>query len=326
MEDRKHFSKFGALFFAGALFAKLLAEVTGVLLDRWKPEWLADGNINLILSTIIMYFIGMPIIILLVREVPSTKPAEHSMKWWQVLLAFFMSLPVMYGSNILGLILTGIIGLVKGSAVNNVVLDTIGVTNPLLNLVAVALIAPAMEELVFRKLIVDRTVKYGQATAVLTSALMFGLFHGNLNQFVYAFALGLFFAFIYVKTGRIRYTICIHMIINLMGGVILPVLMTKMDYTGYMSAVMNGAGMDELMAIVTEHMAAWMLCGIYMIVLFALIITGIVLFIVFRKKFTLEKGEVTIPKGEWFKTVLLNPGMILFCIFWVVMILFQLVA
>lgn len=326
MEDKKHFSRFGIRFFVGAMFTKLLVAVTGVVLYRWKPEWLENDNINLIISTVIMYFIGMPIIILLIKEIPAGKPAEHSMKWWQVLLAFFMSLPVMYGSNILGLILTNIIGLLKGSAVENVVLEAVGDTNLLLNLVTVALIAPAMEELVFRKLIVDRTVKYGQATAVLTSALMFGLFHGNLNQFVYAFALGLFFAFIYVKTGRIRYTICIHMIINMMGGVALPALMKAIDYTGYMNAVMNGAGMDELMEIVTNHMAAWTICGMYMILLLAFAITGLVLFIVFRKKFTLEKGETVIPKGEWFQTVLLNPGMILFCVFWVVMIILQLVV
>ena len=47
---------------------------------------------------------------------------------------------------------------------------------------------------------------------MLFSGLMFGLFHGNLNQFVYAFVLGLCFGFIYVKTGNIRYTIGLHML------------------------------------------------------------------------------------------------------------------
>ena len=47
--------------------------------------------------------------------------------------------------------------------------------------------APILEEYIFRKLIVDRTVKYGQGVAVVLSGLMFGLFHGNLNQFAYAF-------------------------------------------------------------------------------------------------------------------------------------------
>lgn len=326
MEDRKHFSRFGALFFAGALFTRLLGVFAGSVLAMWKPEWLENGNINLILSTVIMYFIGMPIMILLVKNIPGAAPQEHSMKWWQVVLAVIMSFPVMYGSNIVGLVLTGIIGIIKGGAVENVVLNTISETSLLLNLVAVVIIAPVMEELVFRKVIVDRTIKYGQAAAALLSALMFGLFHGNLNQFIYAFALGLFLAFIYAKTGRIRYTICIHMTINLMGGVIVPAFMKAADYTGYMNAVANGASMDELMQIVTAHMGAWVAMGLYMVLLFSLAVTGLILFIVFHKKFVFEKGKIILPKGERFKTMILNPGMGLFCVFWIALIIYQLLV
>ena len=66
------------------------------------------------------------------------------------------------------------------------------------------LIAPTAEELLFRKLLTERIVKYGELAAVLASGLFFGLFHGNLNQFSYAFLLGLFLGFIYVKTGKLR--------------------------------------------------------------------------------------------------------------------------
>ena len=63
----------------------------------------------------------------------------------------------------------------------------------------------------------ERIVKYGELAAVLASGLFFGLFHGNLNQFSYAFLLGLFLGFIYVKTGKLGYTIGLHMAINFIG-------------------------------------------------------------------------------------------------------------
>ena len=42
----------------------------------------------------------------------------------------------------------------------------------------------------FRKLLIDRIVPFGQRVAVVVSGLAFGLFHGNFYQFFYAFSLG----------------------------------------------------------------------------------------------------------------------------------------
>jgi len=42
--------------------------------------------------------------------------------------------------------------------------------------------APVCEELIFRKMLVTRALKYGEGVAILLSGLVFGLFHGDLNQ------------------------------------------------------------------------------------------------------------------------------------------------
>ena len=60
---------------------------------------------------------------------------------------------------------------------------------------------------------------------------------------------------------------------------------------------------------------------VYVLFILAVVITGIVLFIVFRKRFALDPGQI--PKGQRFKTVICNPGMLCYCIFWIVMILLQ---
>ncbi|MBP5295015.1 MAG: CPBP family intramembrane metalloprotease, partial [Lachnospiraceae bacterium] len=74
--------------------------------------------------------------------------------------------------------------------------------------------APILEELVFRKTLLDRTHGYGQVVAVFVTALLFGLIHGNPAQFPLAFMLGLLLGTVYVKTGRVLYTMLMHFMIN----------------------------------------------------------------------------------------------------------------
>lgn len=88
------------------------------------------------------------------------------------------------------------------------------------NILVMVLLAPVLEELLFRKMLIDRTIKYGEGISVLISALFFGLFHGNLNQFAYAFVIGGVFAFVYVKTGNVKYTIYMHMLVNFLGSAV----------------------------------------------------------------------------------------------------------
>ena len=44
------------------------------------------------------------------------------------------------------------------------------------------------------------------------------------------------------------------------------------------------------------------------------------------KKFKCAPGEITIPKGKRFSTIILNVGMILYCLFWIIQIILQLFA
>ena len=61
---------------------------------------------------------------------------------------------------------------------------------------------------------------FGEKPAVILSGLAFGLIHGNLTQFFYAFGLGIAFGYIFVKTGKVKYPIILHMIINFLGSVV----------------------------------------------------------------------------------------------------------
>lgn len=74
--------------------------------------------------------------------------------------------------------------------------------------------APIVEETIFRKLIIDKVAHHGEALAVLVSALLFGLMHGNLAQFFLAFFVGIVFGIVYIKTRNIFYTMGLHCLMN----------------------------------------------------------------------------------------------------------------
>lgn len=326
MEERaqQHFSKLGWSFLAGSLVIYGIQFVMSLLIGMWRPEWLEDTNISLILSSTSMYLIGMPVLIYFVRKIPAASIPKKGMKPGHFVLAILMCYPVMYCSNLIGVVLTMIIGVLKGSPVNNRVLEMVADANVWVLLLYVVILAPIMEEFIFRKLIIDRTVQYGQAVAVVVSGVMFGLFHGNLNQFLYATTMGMFLAFLYVKTGNVKITIGIHMIVNLMGGLVSTLLLKAIHYEELAELVYNGGTPAQLLRFYQTYLPGWIVYLLYMVAILAIVVTGIILLIVFWKRFTLEEGEIVIPKGERFGTVFINMGMLVFCLFWIGKIILQL--
>lgn len=323
-ENRKHFSKLGIFFLLGLLLTDALQLVVGEVLRNTHPEWLADPNINMLLANSIQYLIGMPFLIFLVKKIPGQSPQQKTMKTGHFFIALMMCMAVAYSSNIVGNIITTIVGVFRGSMVENVNLLIGSQTNLFLNFVIIAVCAPFYEEYIFRKLIVDRTVQYGEGVAVVMSGLLFGLAHGNLNQFAFAFTIGMFFAFIYVKTGKLRYSIAMHMFFNFYSGVVLMGVMRFMHFEEYMNATMAG-DFQAAMQVMADAAPAWVLFTVLVGLAFSAGLAGLVLLLVFRKRFKLERsGDNLIPRGERFATIICNAGMAIYCLFFIVRIVMQL--
>ena len=80
----------------------------------------------------------------------------------------------------------------------------------------VVIIAPIVEEFIYRGAILTALSPYGRGAAVLFSALAFGLMHGNIPQAASAFGTGLVYAIIAAKCGSILPTVIIHCLNNLL--------------------------------------------------------------------------------------------------------------
>lgn len=76
-------------------------------------------------------------------------------------------------------------------------------------------LAPAfIEEIVFRGIVMQSLRRFGDVFALVSSALIFGIFHLNLIQMPYAFILGLCIGYFVMRTGSLWVGVAVHFINN----------------------------------------------------------------------------------------------------------------
>ena len=83
-----------------------------------------------------------------------------------------------------------------------------------LYVLSIAVLPALVEELIFRGAVLGGLRKYGDGFAVVASAFLFAVFHGNLPQAIFAFICGLVMGFAVVRTGSIWAGVAIHAVNN----------------------------------------------------------------------------------------------------------------
>lgn len=83
-------------------------------------------------------------------------------------------------------------------------------------LLSYVVIAPLAEELLFRGTVLHKTGEFAPKwLAILLSALAFGIYHGNLQQGIYAFLCGCVIAWVFVVTDSFWMAVLFHAVANL---------------------------------------------------------------------------------------------------------------
>ena len=260
--------------FAGSLF---LALTFPQVVKAYKT------SISFGLVVLAVDLIGFPFIWLLLRGIPKTKIEQHSLNFSQWFTFLCMSEALIIAGSMIGNpIHTALTQPFTGNNLNNAS-SLMENSNVIVRTLVVGIGAPVFEELIFRKVLIDRTVKYGEYVSIVLSGIMFGLLHGNFSQFFFAALIGMLFAYIYIRTGRIRYTIFLHMAINLSSALVLQTLLQKM---------LNAKDDGEQKAVVT-------VCAVLALAwaggVFAIGIIGIVKLIKSLKR---KKLALNMQKGE----------------------------
>lgn len=259
-----------------------------------------------------LYLVAMPLAVLIMGKLSVIETRKFDMKPGQFFKLLIMCFPLMYGGSLIGNMLAS---LLSGGKASNSVSD-LAMQFDVWNVVFLVILGPLFEEWIFRKELISRTRKYGEKTAIVFSALFFALVHMNLFQFFYAFALGLMFGYVYVRTSKLRYSVAMHMIVNFMGGVVAPWVVTNIDIDSLMNVLTSAENGDgtAMMQWMGQNATGMMIFGIYMLLYYGLIIAGIVLLIRNRKNFEFYTAPEELPRGMRTSTAILNVGVVTYIV------------
>lgn len=195
-----------------------------------------------------------------------------------------------------------VIAIYASSAVNDVLLkygydtyiDQSGVGETILGTVIINLytciIAPITEELFFRGMLLKVFSKANQRFAIFSTAVFFGLAHGNIPQFLLAFLLGIFLAHITMKHNSIIPSIIVHIFINTFSTVF---------------GLFSDSG-EEIQMVV-------------MLLLFAAAILGMIMLLVFRGN---DRIPSTTPKQST-RGLSVALGSIPFCVAFIIQVIYM---
>lgn len=284
---RPHCQRFSRMGWAMLVYmgASLGIQMAAVPLLRLWPGLLYQPLFSWGFSLVVSYGVCFPLFCLILgrdgcRPVPRRQVGP--LRFGQLVA---ISVAVLYLSNMVTQLLLMLIGGVRGRPVTNPV-DQMLEYPIICNFLLMCVAAPVCEEIMFRRLILNRLRPYGDVFAVVVSALTFGLMHGNLSQLLYAFTLGCVFGYVALVTGQIRHTVIIHALINSISAVLFP-LAQRLGVEGETAL--------SLVLLVT-------------------VLLGIVFFVALRRDIVLKPGEVGLGTGVKWRLLFSSPGFLLFCL------------
>ncbi len=286
MKMKEIFNRFGWMLFALIVgwYSFIVAAVVVIkLLDATGIPAMAFYERYMLIFNEIGLGFGIMISMLVLKSLPKYEITHEKLGFKRFLKYLTIGMAIGMAGNLIAQVLlafwNGVTGNEAGGEVDEVLLGS----DYLISFLMIGIVAPLLEEFVFRKLLIDHARQYGELTCILTSGVLFALFHGNITQFFYAFGLGALFAYVYLRSGNFFVIYALHAVFNIISG-ILP-------------------------AMVLEKGSALTLI-LYSFSYLAVVITGVVLLIIGLQGFKPKKGEVSLPKKTMVASVILNPGMI----------------
>ena len=307
---KKTFSTLGfglAVYAAVSLVVALIIQLVAMAINNDVAENAVFLNI---VSPVALYLFALPCLlgVLALFGVKGEAISKRKVGPGALILIFVISFGFMYIGSFTGQGVMWCLSEVVGYNYSNALVSMIDYKYMWVTFICMCIVAPIGEELVFRKLIIDRTHKYGGFVSIFFSGLIFGLMHANFYQFFYAFALGLILGYLYYTSGNVWYCIGIHAGVNFVGSILTSYL--DLGATN-MNEALETVDFNNLDAMLSFYGEYWFVM-VALLVFFAFVVismlSAIVLPIVLRKRIALERGEPALPRKRAFSLAFLNVG------------------
>ena len=198
----------GALFLAEYVVARLLYDMQGVL----EMDYRDLGALIMVLGngcvfTILMHYKGLGY-----RELFHASPSSMAATALLLVPAILLTIPIL-------LLVTEAVGslLVSLFPLSNWESEAFAdmVSGSFSSIVATCILAPVLEEMLFRGIILRSFLRqYSRWAAIVGSAALFGFAHMNLYQYVTAVIVGVFLGWLYERSRSLLPCIALHAAYN----------------------------------------------------------------------------------------------------------------
>ena len=300
--QRRHFTGIGLGLFSFFIITLTLQFVLPAVMGRLYPAYMKTPWLYFAVHYIPYYLLAVPFGAIILRMNTYGTPPKNKMSFGELISFLPICIALSYVGNMIGNIINSGISAFTGQSPDNTLENLLGGSDALTTIIFVVILAPIMEELLFRKFLVDAMYPYGERVCILMSGLLFGAFHGNFYQFFYAAMVGALLTFIYCRTGKIWYTILLHALFNLIGGFVSSIVISLVDAT----ALAEG----DFTVLLTDNPFGTLIYVAYSLLMMGVAGLGIVLLIRKLRRTRLLGGAIKLQVP--FVTAILNAGMILF--------------
>lgn len=277
------------------IFAQIAIAIAVQLL---LPQFESHLLYTYVLSFVPLYVFGLPPCLIILGKKEDLPKVRGSISPSDFFALIISTIGFSMLANLFGTCLMFVAEKMGANPFENPVNGLLSGTNIYIAFAALVVIAPIGEEFIFRRLIIDRAKKYGELYAVMLSAVMFGAFHMNIYQFFYTFIVGFILAYVYIKKGRLIYSIILHALLNFICGIIPTILLQ--NYNDVLPLIESGspeAIADSLMPLLGLLL--------YLFIMLCCMVAAVVLFFIYF-------GRVSFKSGETKKGIIFSPLILLF--------------
>lgn len=187
--------------------------------------------------------------------------------------------------NAISLVIQMLLGIEFTSGLED--LKMTGAGGFIIGAISMAIVPAIIEEFSIRGVVMQPLRRYGDGFAIVASAFIFSIMHGNMAQIPYTVIGGLYLGYLTIATGSIWPSIIVHFVNNMYSVIIMSV--------------------DSNFGTSASGVAAFMMIGLFIIIG----IIGAVKFFSMNYKTKLGKGVKTLKTGKKIKSLFVNVPMII---------------
>lgn len=210
-----------------------------------------------------------------------------------------MSIPAMTLSsmivNAISLIIQSLLGIEFISGLEDLKMS--GVSGFIIGAISMAVVPAIIEEFSIRGVVMQPLRRYGDGFAIVASAFIFSIMHGNMAQIPYTVVGGLYLGYLAIATGSIWPSIIVHFVNNM--------------YSVIIMSVNSNFGESA------SGVAAFMMIGLFI----AMGIFGGIKFFSMNYKTKLGEGVKTLKTGKKIKALFVNIPMVIAIVIMIVITL-----